>query len=234
MFIRVFAVRDSMKRKERSFEYWHIAVIVLAILLFLLLTSSMTGGVWYRDYGGGGFGFDFFGFEFFNFTGLYQSYGYVIDAVIFLLIFLGLAQSVFRERFKESRGLYVGVGLFLSFALLLWEEQTGISLLQAFGPMVFGFFVIVLAVVVVRWLSHELGWSPFASGALVYLVLYWILFKTKNSRVILDWLVSIWPGFERFLVGGLLDILMLLAAGFVVFKVIAFLWSKVKPPGGSP
>lgn len=221
-----------MKKKERSVEYWHIIVIALAILLFLLLKSNITGGVWYRDYGGGGYGFDFFGFEFFSFTDMYQSYGYVIDAVIFLLIFLGLAQSVFKERFKAGKGLYVGIGLFLSFALLLWEEQTGISLLQMFGPVVFGFFIIVLAVVIARWLNHEFGWSPLVSVALVYLVLYWVLFKTQNSRVILDWLVSIWPGFERFLVGGLLDILMFIAIGVIVFKVIVFIKQKVKPSRG--
>ena len=171
-----------MKKKERVIEFWHIVVVILAILLFLLLKTSMTGKAWYRDYGSsfGGFGgFDFFGLSFFSFTDLYASYGYIIDAVIFLMIFLGLAQSVFKERFKESRGLYVGMGLFLAFALLMWEERMGISILSLFGPAVFAIFVLLLILVVYKWVRHETGMNPLIVASILYVLLYFFVLKTE-------------------------------------------------------
>ncbi len=168
-----------MKKKERVLEFWHIAIIVLAILLFLLLRTSMTGGVWYRDYGRGYGGFDFFGLSFFSFSDIYAGYGYIIDAVIFLMIFLGLAQSVFKERFKESRGLYVGMGLFLSFALLMWEERNGISILSMFGPAVFAIFVLLLVFIVYKWIRHETGMNPLIIISLLYVLLYFFVLRTQ-------------------------------------------------------
>ena len=171
-----------MKKKERVIEFWHIVVVILAILLFLLLKTSMTGKAWYRDYGSsfGGFGgFDFFGLSFFSFTDLYAGYGYIIDAVIFLMIFLGLAQSVFKERFKESRGLYVGMGLFLAFALLMWEERMGISILSLFGPAVFAIFVLLLILVVYKWVRHETGMNPLIVASILYVLLYFFVLKTE-------------------------------------------------------
>ncbi len=220
-----------MKKKERVIEFWHIVVVILAILLFLLLKTSMTGKAWYRDYGSsfGGFGgFDFFGFQFFNFTDLYASYGYIIDAVIFLLIFLGLAQSVFKERFKESRGLYVGMGLFLAFALLMWEERTGISILSLFGPAVFAIFIVILIVVVVKWLSHELHWSPITSILAVYMIIYWTILDTPKSRAILEWLVSIFPNLDLGWLDGILTVLMFVAFAILVIKLVITIKQKVK------
>ena len=184
-----------MKKKERVLEFWHVAVIVLAILLFLLLRTSMTGGVRYRDYGRGYGGFDFFGLSFFSFSDIYANYGFVIDAVIFLMIFLGLTQSVFKERFKESRGLYIGMGLFLSFALLLWEENTGTSLLFEFGPFVFFGFIVLLIFVCYRWLHAEFGLGLWTSLALLYLVLFFFFLKTAFFPNAIGWLQSRgWPG----------------------------------------
>ena len=212
-----------MKKKERVIEFWHIVVVILAILLFLLLKTSMTGKAWYRDYGSsfGGFGgFDFFGLEFFSFSDLYGSYGYIIDAVIFLMIFLGLAQSVFKERFKESRGLYVGMGLFLAFALLMWEERMGISILEQFGPAVFAIFVLLLIFVVYKWIRHETGINPLIIISLLYVLLYFFVLKTEAFYTLASRLFGLVNlRLEEAYLEGLLSlgVVILLGSGIIAF-----------------
>lgn len=227
-----------MKKKERVIEFWHIVVVILAILLFLLLKTSMTGKAWYRDYGSsfggfGGFGgFDFFGLSFFSFTDLYASYGYIIDAVIFLMIFLGLAQSVFKERFKESRGLYVGMGLFLSFALLMWEERTGISLLEQFGPVVFVLFVLVVIFLGFRILHKELGFGWLTSFLVVWIVVYFIFVKTIFSETLLENIKYLLPELRNFYIRDLFSFLDLVSAVIVAAWVAASLYRWRKGKGG--
>lgn len=112
-----------------------LGMVLLGILVALLLVGPrITGQVYYYDYGASGFGYGpgYFGG---TFTTVYYQYGYIIDALVFLLIFLSVGKLVFTKHFGEhSKPLYVGVGLFLAFALLLWEERTGIYLLEFAGP----------------------------------------------------------------------------------------------------
>ena len=62
------------------------------------------------------------------------------------MIFLGIAYGVLGQHFKEgTKMVVVGVGLALAFGLLLWEEQTGFSIIGSLGPFVAILLVFLLA-----------------------------------------------------------------------------------------
>ena len=71
-----------------------------------------------------------------NIGSLYLQYFYFIDAIVYLILFLGLTQYVFGKVYKSADGkpareakiIAVGVGLALTFAMAVFELQTGFNL----------------------------------------------------------------------------------------------------------
>ncbi len=143
--------------------------IFLGIFVLFLIAGDYTTSVVYRGYGFGGFR----GGEVFDILELYYQYPSVFDLTIFLLIFLGLGQAVLGEHFKEAgtKTTYVGLGIFLALALLLWERQTGYSLLENFGPWAFFIMIVLLAVMVYRFVSTATD-SPLMGIGIAYIVFY--------------------------------------------------------------
>jgi hypothetical protein len=202
----------------------HKDYLLIFVTLFLVVFVAkigfdyMTGSVVYRDqgyYGGGygGFGSGYGGF--FSIAEFYEQSGYIIDALIFLLIFLGVGKGVFKNHFKEGgTAAYTGIGFFLAFALLLWEERTGYFLLYEFGPYVMAIFGLVMAVWLIRWFQVA-GIGIPAALSLVYILVYFAFLRNPNS-----WL---YIGASRFWVNrvsqwaGLLDV-------FLVIAIPVFLW----------
>jgi len=164
-------------------------VLIFVALAGMIKYNEITGQAYYRDYGGYGYGLGLFDFGFINLSDLYYQYGSLIDAVIFLLIFLGLGQSVLGEKFKGAGGkaLYIGLGLFLTFALILFEEQTGFNLLYSFGPIVLFLFVAVIFVFGYKLLKEHAGVGFIPAMAIMYLVLWLLLIKTNAGRRLTDW-----------------------------------------------
>ena len=79
-------------------------------------------------------------------SNIYSQYSSWFDFFIFLMIFLGIAYGVLGQHFKEgTKMVVVGVGLALAFGLLLWEEQTGFSIIGSLGPFVAILLVFLLA-----------------------------------------------------------------------------------------
>ncbi len=184
-------------------------MIVIATLLVLALAAKagydeISGKLIYQDYGyGGGF---LGGFNWFNFSSLYASYGYIIDAALFLLIFLGVVKGVFKKHFGEGgTAAYIGIGIFLAFALLLWEEKTGFFLLQEFGPFVMLLFSLVLCVGAYKWLHGAgLWWLP--TLCLGYLIFYYVFYQ-PGSTLISD---KLFETISFFAMGGLVISLLVL------------------------
>jgi len=165
-------------------EVKHIHIFIVLSLIALVgiaMNNQYTGRVYYRDYGGYYGGFNFFDFTFFNLSDLYYQYGSIIDAVIFLIIFLGLGMEIFGKKFTGSggRAIYIGVGLFLTFSLVLWEEANNIRLLELFGPFVLIILLIIIAFIAYKYIK-ELGVGGFEAVAITYLVFY-IIFKNWDT-----------------------------------------------------
>ncbi len=194
-----------------------LSILLILIAFALLIHSSVTGYAFYRDYapsyyGGYGFG-DFFGLGYIDFQSLYWQYGSFIDAVLFLMIFLGVGKSVFKKHFGDSgTTTYVGIGIFLAFALVLWEQQTQFFLLERFGQYVFYIFLLLLFFYLYKWISHAGGNTLFAL-AVSYLVYYFFFHKEIQSQMF-----DKWPGLSQYL--GFLDILLGASVIYLVYWLI--------------
>lgn len=156
-------------------------------VFLLILMCSLVSAAYFQDYGydyggsssggySGGFysGFDFgdvFKFSFFEF---YQNYGYIIDSVIFLLVFISIGKATLGERFKSGgQSLFIGLGIFLSVALLIWEERTGFYLLLEFGPVALAFFVIILIIWMFTFF-HGMEVGGLYAAAFAYMIFFFV------------------------------------------------------------
>ena len=121
---------------------------IFSLLFLALLVSSVSGEYYPYDYpqynqppswGYGGIG----GFDF---NSIYERYSLFIDAIIFGFIFFGLGSLVFGQKVGFTP-LYIGLGLFLTGSLLLFESRSNpqIRLLDLAGPWAVTLFVIIVA-----------------------------------------------------------------------------------------
>ena len=147
--------------------------------LLLLFIANVSAYVFTRDYG-------YFSGTGFRISDLYLQYSSWFDFVIFLIIFLSLGKSVFGEHFKESKGIYIGIALILAFALLLYEEQSGFSLIGSLGNWGF-LIVILLALIFVFVAVSRSGKSALLGSGIVMIVLFFILMLGNNFGLY-DWL----------------------------------------------
>ncbi|MDP4012682.1 MAG: hypothetical protein Q8R00_03710 [Candidatus Nanoarchaeia archaeon] len=85
-----------------------------------------------------------------DFGSIYLRFGVFIDAVIYLFIFLGLTKMVFGPKAGEAEDhgkkiMYIGLALFLTLGLLLFQSVSGFSLLEVAGSWtVFLIFLLVI------------------------------------------------------------------------------------------
>jgi len=130
--------------KEVSRIPWgSVTLVLLAIATVGYFTQpGISGALVYRDYGYGGYGGgyggggSFFGYGGLSITAFYEQYQIYIDSIIFLLIFLSVGKALFLSHFGSGgKTLYVAIGLALTLGLLLWEEQTGFSIIYNLGPI---------------------------------------------------------------------------------------------------
>jgi len=210
-------------------NYHHLLLVLLLIGLAGYVSSgTITGEAFYRDsgYGYGYGGFSPFGGFGFNFTELYAQYSSFIDAIIFLIVFLGIGKGIFKKHFKEGgTAAYTGIGLFLAFALLLWEERTGFYLLEQFGPLVALLFIIVVFMLAFKWIQHS-GLGIIPAFCLAYLVFYFFATSWKETilgRKIYDtfWNSPLWQYWA--------DTLLLIAIIGLIGSVIVW-WANRNNP----
>ena len=139
-------------------------LILLSVFLFSLLfiinevnaqysySSSRYG--YYGSSVGGYFGRG----GLFSLLDLYNQYPTWFDFGIFLVIFLGLGKAILGEKFGTAGGkaVYVGLGILLAFSLLLWEQESGFTLI-AFGPIAFFLLMLVIAFFIFKWIREAAG-----------------------------------------------------------------------------
>lgn len=199
----------------------------LVILLLLLLVVNVNAVYYVREQGLSGL------LNLFDFgsrlgsggqiVGWYENNAGWFDFFIFLIIFLGLGRAVFGEHFKGAggKGVYIGIGIFLAFSLLIWEQKSGFSLVGNFGIWALLIFIIVIIFYVYK-LIHQISGSSLFSISLAYILLYIFFlildrwFGMTGDYWIYDIIDTIYfnLGIDLFSLSGLLFILAILGLIF--------------------
>lgn len=150
-----------------------------------------------------------------------------IDALVLLVVFLVLGKSVFKEYFK-SKALYVTVAVALTVGVLLWERQSGVSLILNSGPA----GLVILAVAAFMWfflfIKHSTGLGYFAF-AITYAVFYYYMVYLTNYRpgAFPNWFYDTIDYF-MFNFGVVLDIILAIVIIFAIISIFKILF------GGKP
>lgn len=124
-----------------------LVLSILVSLVALVFLNAFVGFVVYPRYQ------QVFGSGFEGVLNIYDQYPEWIDFIIFLTIFLGLGKGVFSEHLegKGATAVYTGLGIFLAIALLVWERNAGITLVELFGPFAFLFLLLIFNFYIYKW-----------------------------------------------------------------------------------
>ncbi len=133
-------------------------IYLVLIILFLPLVSAYTFQANYFNLGSS------------ELVDVYYTYQYYIDFFIYSLIFLGLSKAVFSKKFKDSKALSLGIGLALSFSLILYEYNSGFALLNL-GPLALLLLMLLIFFVIIQFVVSQ-GWSWTTGISLGYVLLY--------------------------------------------------------------
>lgn len=169
-----------IKSKEVD-KYILLASLILLGIAFFYIFNSYIGFVIYPREGfisGSSAGSLLPGFD--DLVSFYYDYAQWIDFLLFLLIFLGLGKEVFKKQFKEGgKALYIGLGIFLALALVLWEVRTGTVLLELFGPIVLLFLALLVIFVMYKQIRGHVSSNIIYVISVLYIVAYllfvWLL-----------------------------------------------------------
>ena len=216
----------STKSKEVDKYILVGALILLGLALFYVFNSYIGFLIYPREGFIGGSSAGLFP-SFDDLVGFYYDYAQWIDFVLFLLIFLGLGKEVFKKQFKEGgKALYVGLGIFLALALVLWEVRTGTVLLELFGPIVLLFLALLVIFVMYKQIRGHISAGAIAAFAIIYGIAYVLAFWILPATGIWDlrpWYYSSWLYFyvpiDLMPVASLLFVISVIAAIFAkIFK----------------
>ena len=113
--------------------------------------------------------------EGFNIGEAYGTAPYVIDGIIYLILFIGIAQVTLGKRFegKGGKAVSVAVGLALAFALSFWSINTGF-MLGKLGPLAGMILVIVIGLFIYRLVrgNQEVGTGIWMGIFFIYIMVY--------------------------------------------------------------
>lgn len=218
-----------MKKEEpsRVIPWTYVTLVLLAVAFAGFFgQQTLSGATVYQDYGYGGYGGyggsyglgDFLGYGGYSIAALYSQYHVFIDAILFLLIFLGLGKAFLLEHFKKGgTALYIAVGLALTLGLLLWEERTGFSIIYNLGPI----SIIALLVALYVWIKQATKSHLWATGLTLALLLLLINMFQEFS----DFFFFMQPVFETFRQNG-----ALLFWGGIALVIIIFFVRLTRRP----
>ncbi|MGV8086523.1 MAG: hypothetical protein ACP5N1_02745, partial [Candidatus Woesearchaeota archaeon] len=116
----------------------------------------------------------------------YLRYFAFIDAVVYLILFLSLAQLVFtkvyKDNVKEAKMIAIAIALALTFAMAMLEMRTGFYLGQL-APVALIIFLCVIAILLFNLFQSLFNGAngKTVSAALTYLIIYGLLNVPFNA-----------------------------------------------------
>ncbi|MBS3159668.1 hypothetical protein J4436_02675 [Candidatus Woesearchaeota archaeon] len=119
-----------------------------------------------------------------NLVNIYYKFSGWFDFIIFFIFFTSISKVALSKVYGENeeneaafKGLYVSLGLILSFALVGWEYYSGVNLLS-FGPIVliaFGLGLVIFLISKIKG-GEKGGWFLPILLTLVGLLVLWLFF----------------------------------------------------------
>ncbi len=149
---------------------------ILSLLFLFLLVINVNAEYYpyeYPEYGQPtslGYG----GIGNFDFNSIYDRYSLFVDAVIFGFIFFGVGSLVFGQK-AGFTPLYIGLGLFLTGSLLLYESRNSVKLLDIAGPWAVTVFVFIVALLIYRIVKDNLMDNALFAGVAAVITAIWLL-----------------------------------------------------------
>lgn len=184
---------------------------ILSLLFLFLLTINVNAEYYPYEYpeynqptywGYGGIGN-------FDFNSIYDRYSLFVDAIIFGFIFFGVGSLVFGQKVGYTP-LYIGLGLFLTGSLLLYESRNTIKLLDIAGPWAVTVFVLIVALLVYRIIKDNLMDNALFAGAAAVITALWLLGELssylKVEFGVLSFLSGIMDSGWGIVIGGIVAI----------------------------
>ena len=124
--------------------------------------------------------------EYIDVSQIYYRYAIIIDLVVYLMVFVGLAQVTLGNKFQGRGGkaITIAIGVSLAISMAIAERAFGFSL-GSFGPIAVGLFLAILGVMIYRLIKH-LGAGFAVSGSMAYVII--ILFLTATMPGFFAWI----------------------------------------------
>jgi len=161
--------------KKRQFELGS-----LLVFLFLALATAVYAQ---QD----PFEFMFSGIE--RIAGLYGTYYYAIDCILYAVILIGAAQFALSQQFQGSggRAVIIGMGIALSLGAAFFERQTGFKLVSGLGPI-----AVIVVLILFCFLFYRLFTALGANSRLVMMGMFSLAIFYVNAQfpIIGDWMTS--------------------------------------------
>jgi len=113
--------------------------------------------------------------KFFNIGEAYSHAPYVVDGMIYLILFIGVAQVTLGKVFqgRGGRAAIIAVGLALATSLAFWSRESGFSL-QRLGGLAFTILIIIIVMFIYKLIrgNEKLGSGIWMAIFATYVMLY--------------------------------------------------------------
>jgi hypothetical protein len=212
-----------------------LAFIVLCIPVFAAVSSGGYNN--YGSYGSSSFGSVFNLNMIFNpfvnvdFGTFYLMYYRFIDAIIYLLFFMGISKMVFQKIYVDketkkdySKPIVVGLGLALSFAMIVFESTYGFNL-GSLSPIAGIVFFLVLSALLFNLLKLTFEDSVTAF-CVAYLLMYGVLVSVFNF-------LYLWINQNIAILAALLNITTIIAFIVLLIRIFGLISDDKKKNGNS-
>lgn len=156
---------------------------------------------------------------------VYAKFAPVIDAMIYLIIFLGLAQVTLGKHFeykKGGRAVVIGVGVILAVGLSLFGVKAGFSI-ASFGPIA---AIILLALMGYAFYAGITSLEIEGANKLTVVAIAYLLFYYGIQATVPNVITSINARVP--VVGGLLALLAAAFAIYAIIMIVSFIISLFK------
>ena len=143
---------------------------LICLFSLLLVSSALAAYNFYNPSGAYGAGFGDLGYYFETFLDFLEQNEYVIDAIVFLVIFLVFAKKVFKEKFEDDKILYIVIGVALTIGIMMYERRVGYSFIINSGI----FAILVLFMLAIYILSQFTKGRLFLTCTVGLVAMVWL------------------------------------------------------------